>query len=110
MQWNSGLPFNVRSNLDLNQDGVTNDRPLDIERNTGRLGRVLNVDGRYIRFIPLARVRAELFVEAKNLFNTQNVSAVNRVVTTDAAGNLAAPLADPFPGTRATSSARCSWG
>ena len=36
---NSGLPFNVRSNLDLNQDGVTNDRPLDIERNSGRLGR-----------------------------------------------------------------------
>ena len=100
VQWNSGLPFNIRSNLDLNQDGVTNDRPLNVERNAGRLGRVLNVDGRYIRFIPLrARVRAQLFVEAKNIFNTENVSAVNRVVVTDAAGTLAAPLADPFPGT-----------
>jgi hypothetical protein len=100
LQWNSGLPFNIRSNQDLNQDGVTNDRPLDIERNAGRLGRVLNVDGRYIRFIPLTpRVRTELFVEAKNIFNTENISAVNRVVTTDAAGNLAAPLPDPFVGT-----------
>jgi hypothetical protein len=32
-------------------------------------------------------VRAELFGEAKNLFNTQNVAAVNRIVATDAAGN-----------------------
>ena len=31
--------------------------------------------------------RAELFFEAKNLFNTENIAAVNRVVTTDALGN-----------------------
>ena len=32
---------------------------------------MLNVDARYVRFIPLtARLRVELFVEAKNLFNT----------------------------------------
>ena len=100
LQWNSGLPFNIRSNLDLNQDGVTNDRPLNIERNAGSFGRVLNVDARYIRFIPMtSRVRIEPFVEAKNIFNTQNISAVNRVVTTDAAGNLAAPLPNPFVGT-----------
>ena len=49
---NSGLPFNIRSNLDLNQDGVTNDRPLNIERNAGRLGRVVDLDLRYSRFIP----------------------------------------------------------
>ena len=71
LPWNSGLPFNIRSNLDLNLDGLTNDRPLGIDRNTGRFGQVVNVDARYIRFIPLtARVRAELFVEAKNIFNT----------------------------------------
>jgi carboxypeptidase family protein/TonB-dependent receptor-like protein len=100
LQWNSGLPFNIRSNLDLNQDGLTNDRPLNMDRNAGRLGRVLNVDARYIRFIPMtSRVRIEPFVEAKNIFNTENVQAVNRVVTTDAAGNLAAPLPNPFVGT-----------
>ncbi len=89
-----------------------NDRPLGIDRNSGRLGSVVNVDARYVRFINLSgRVRAELFAEAKNLFNRgcsdpsaystcdANVLAVNRIVTTDAAGNPAAPLPSPFPGT-----------
>ena len=40
LQANSGLPFNIRSNVDLNKDGVNNDRPVGIERNSGRLGRV----------------------------------------------------------------------
>ena len=110
--WNSGLPFNIRSNLDLNQDGLTNDRPLDIDRNAGRFGQVVNLDARYVRFIPLgARFKAELFVEAKNVFNTGcsvpeeyatctiNISAVNRVVTTNAAGQPAAAIPDPFAGT-----------
>jgi len=105
VQANSGLPFNIRSNLDLNQDGLTNDRPLGLDRNSGRLGSVVNVDARYVRYITLSgRVRAELFAEAKNLLNRgckdpssfaacdANVQAVNRVVTTDAAGNPAAPL------------------
>src|SRR4029078_7318467 len=88
LQANSGLPFNIRSNLDLNGDGVSNDRPLSIERNAGRLGRVLNFDLRYSRFIPFRdTMRGELFFEAKNLFNTQNIAGVNRVVTTDAQGN-----------------------
>ena len=100
LQANSGLPFNIRSNQDLNRDGQTNDRPLDIDRNTGRLGRVVNLDMRYSRFVPLHDTqRLELFFEAKNLFNTENVSAVNRIVTTDAAGVLASPLPDPFPPT-----------
>ena len=38
LQANSGLPFNIRSTVDLNQDGVNNDRPNGIERNAGRLG------------------------------------------------------------------------
>jgi hypothetical protein len=96
-QANSGLPFNIRANRDLNLDGVTNDRPVGIDRNTGRLGRVLNVDARYVRFLPLGRVRAELFVEGKNIFNNVNVSGVNRVVAVDAAGNPTVALA--FPGT-----------
>jgi hypothetical protein len=99
VQANSGLPFNIRSNQDLNRDTVSNDRPLGIGRNTGRLGRVFNVDARYSRFIPLGRVRAELFGEAKNLFNSKNVATVNRVVATDAAGNPLAALPSPFPPT-----------
>jgi hypothetical protein len=96
-QWNSGLPFNIRSNRDLNLDGVQNDRPIGIDRNTGRLGRVLNVDMRYVRFLHFGRLRPELFVEAKNVFNVVNVSGVNRVVAVDTAGNPTAALA--FPGT-----------
>ncbi len=88
VQANSGLPFNIRSNRDLNGDGVNNDRPLGVERNAGRLGTVFNVDLRYSRYIPLmSRVKGELFVEAKNLFNRQNIAGVNRVVATDVAGN-----------------------
>jgi hypothetical protein len=92
LQANSGLPFNIRSNQDLNRDGVTNDRPLNLERNAGRLGKVVNLDLRYSRFVPLAASRrVELFVEAKNLFNRNNIAGVNRVIATDAAGN---PLVD----------------
>ena len=93
VQANSGLPFNVRANRDLNVDGVQNDRPVGIDRNTGRLGRVFNVDARYVRFIPFGtHLRSELFVEAKNIFNTRNVATVNRVVAVDAAGNATVPL------------------
>jgi hypothetical protein len=101
VQANSGLPFNIRSNLDLNLDGVPNDRPLDLERNSGRLGRVFNVDLRYSRFIPFSgERRGEVFFEAKNLFNTENVMGVNRVVPTDANGSLtAASLPAVFPRT-----------
>lgn len=88
LQANSGLPFNVRSTLDLNGDGVANDRPLGVARNAGRLGRVLNMDLRYSRFVPITGVqRVELFFEAKNLFNTRNIAGVNRVLATDALGN-----------------------
>jgi hypothetical protein len=88
IQANSGLPFTIVTNRDLNGDGLANnDRPLGIGRNTGRLGKVFNVDARYVRFIPFGKRRLELFGEAKNLFNELNVSNVNRVVATDALGN-----------------------
>jgi hypothetical protein len=97
LQANSGLPFNIRANRDLNLDGVNNDRPIGVVRNAGRLGRVFNLDARYVRAIPFGRLRTELFVEAKNVFNTENVSAVNRVVAVDTPGAPVAALA--FPGT-----------
>jgi len=98
VQANGVLPFNIRTNRDLNLDGVSsNDRPLGVERNRGRLGRVFNVDARYVRFLRFGnRVGTELFVEAKNVFNTENVATVNRTVPVDAAGNPTAALS--FPG------------
>ena len=54
LQFNSGLPLNIRSNLDLNGDGVTSDRPLDVARNSLYLPMRKNVDLRYTRIIPIA--------------------------------------------------------
>ncbi|MEQ1871162.1 MAG: TonB-dependent receptor [Vicinamibacterales bacterium] len=98
---NSGLPFNIRSNLDLNADGVTNDRLLYQERNAGRFGTVFDVSLRYSRFVQIRSSRIEPFFEAKNLFNRQNVSGVNRVVPTDAAGIALSAVPSPFSGTAA---------
>jgi hypothetical protein len=92
VQANSGLPFNIISNLDLNGDTVNNDRPLNIERNAGRLGTVFSLDLRYSRFIPLAGRRIEAFFEAKNLFNVENLAGVNRTVATNAAGQPNSPI------------------
>ena len=98
LQANSGLPFNIRSSSDLNRDGVANDRPSGFERNSGRLGRVVYLDLRYSRFIPLRdEQRIELFFEAKNLFNIENVAGVNRIVTTAPPGDPSTPLPSPFP-------------
>ncbi len=102
VQANSGLPFNIRSNRDLNGDGLNNDRPLFVGRNTGRLGNVLTFDLRYSRFIPIqGRVRAEAFFEAKNLFNRANIASVNRVVATDAVGNPTVDIGSVVATTRA---------
>jgi hypothetical protein len=99
IQVNSGLPYNIRSNLDLNLDGVTDaDRPNFVARNSGTLGTFATVDLRYSRFVPISgALRAEVLAEFKNLFNHQNVRAVNSVVTTDTLGNPRSPIPDEFP-------------
>ena len=57
LQFNSGLPFNIRANQDLNGDGqANNDRPLFVGRNSMYLPNRYNVDLRYSRFIPLGRL------------------------------------------------------
>ena len=67
---------------------MTNDRPNGSSATPAGSARVFYLDLRYSRFIPLRTgQRVELFLEAKNLFNTENIAGVNRVVTTDALGN-----------------------
>ncbi|HET7619012.1 MAG TPA: TonB-dependent receptor [Vicinamibacterales bacterium] len=93
MQFNSGLPFTIRSNRDLNQDGNGNDRPLSVGRNSVYLPARYNVDLRYSRFIPISGSRrAEILFEFKNIFDTKQVAGVNRTFTTDTAGNPLQPL------------------
>jgi hypothetical protein len=78
MQFNSGLPFTVRGNADLNRDGLGGDRPLLIGRNSVYLPARYNVDLRYSRFIPIAgRRQIEVIGEFKNLFDTEQVAGVN---------------------------------
>jgi hypothetical protein len=98
IQINSGLPVNIRSNLDLNGDGVLSDRPLGITRNSLYLPVRNNVDLRYTRSIPIhASVQGQVIAELKNVFNTQQMAGINTVVTTDAAGNPTTPIpTDPY--------------
>jgi hypothetical protein len=93
LQLNSGLPVNLRSATDLNGDGVLADRPLFVGRNSIYLPARYNVDARFSRFIGLGGARRlEVAAEFKNLFNTVQTSAVNRVVPTNALGEPAAAL------------------
>ncbi len=102
IQINSGLPVNILASRELNNDGVTSDRPLFVSRNSLYLPVRDNVDMRYTRWIPISKTtRAEVVLELKNVFNTQQLSSINTTVAVDAAGNpLAAIPTDPyqFPG------------
>ncbi|BCS35887.1 hypothetical protein TBR22_A51220 [Luteitalea sp. TBR-22] len=87
LQFNSGLPVNLRSGTDLNNDGVLADRPLFVGRNSLYLPARYNVDARFSRFIPFGgNRRLEIAAEFKNLFNTVQTSAVNRIIPTNALG------------------------
>ncbi len=98
LQFNSGLPLNIRSNLDLNGDGVTSDRPLNVTRNSLYLPVRRNMDLRYTRQIPIKNtVRGEVIAELKNVWNTQQMGGINTVVATDTAGNPLTPIpSDPY--------------
>ena len=96
MQFNSGLPFNIRGNRDLNGDGLASDRPLFVGRNSLYLPARYNVDLRYSRLVNIrGSIRGEVIGEFKNIFNTVQTLAVNQTVQVDLAGNpLAAIPAD----------------
>ncbi len=98
LQLNSSLPINIRSNVDLNGDGVASDRPLNVSRNSLYLPNRYNVDMRYTRMVPIhGSVRAEVIAEMKNVFNTEQMSGFNSVVTTDATGTPAVAIpTDPY--------------
>jgi outer membrane receptor protein involved in Fe transport len=93
MQFNSGLPVNLRSSLDLNNDGILADRPLFVGRNSLYLPARYNVDARFSRFIRVrGAMRAEVAAEFKNVFNTVQTSAVNRIIQTNALGEALGTL------------------
>jgi hypothetical protein len=97
LNFNSGLPFNIRSNRDVNGDGTSNnDRPVGVDRNDGSLGWYKQVDARFSQFIPFSndRMRVEIFGEFTNLFNSENIRSRNTTVAVDSAGNAVNPIPD----------------
>jgi len=101
IQMASGIPVNLRSNLELNNDGTASDRPVGVPRNSLNLPARKNVDARYSRRFRISGdMAAEVIAEVKNLFNTIQTSAVIATVTTNAQGVPLAAL--PTSGSQLT--------
>jgi hypothetical protein len=66
----SGLPYNVVTGFDTNQDGQLNDRPAGTEFNSGRGDTSWQLNARASKVFGFGSVRTEFLVEAFNLFNT----------------------------------------
>ena len=93
LQFASGIPVNIRSNRELNNDAISSDRPIGVARNSLYLPARYNVDARYSRQVPLGRVAiAEVILELKNVFNTEQWAGVTSTVTTDLVGNPSTAL------------------
>jgi hypothetical protein len=103
MQMRSGFPFSLRTNADLNGDGLaTNDRPLLAGRNDRRLPARYNVDVRYARAVAVGQVRAEVMGEVRNVFNSSQTASVDAFVPVDATGSPLVELPDAAGEFRAT--------
>jgi Carboxypeptidase regulatory-like domain/TonB dependent receptor-like, beta-barrel len=93
VQFASGIPVNVRSNRELNNDAISSDRPVGVARNSLYLPARYNVDARYSRQVPLGRLAtAEVILELKNVFNAEQWAGVTSTVTTDLVGNPSTAL------------------
>jgi Carboxypeptidase regulatory-like domain/TonB dependent receptor len=87
LQFASGIPVNLRTVTEINNDATASDRPDGVSRNSLNLPARYNVDFRYSRRIPVGGNRAaEVIAEVKNLFNTVQTSGVNANVATNALG------------------------
>jgi len=76
--WATGVPFNVQTGNDRNNDSNANDRPAGVGRNTGRQPDTSAFDLRISRALHFGqRQRIDLMAEAFNLFNHVNVLNVN---------------------------------
>ena len=94
MLFANGIPVNLRSNLELNNDGIASDRPDGVPRNSLKLPARYNVDLRYSAASSsvVGRSRASFVLAVVNVFNTVQWSGVNATVTTNAQGVPVNPL------------------
>lgn len=87
-QVGSGMAANIVSNRDLNRDGLLNDRPSWLARNSASTGRTATVDVKVSQQLwSSQRTTVRTFVSVKNLFNTTNPSTIRRVLPTDINGD-----------------------
>jgi hypothetical protein len=71
--YNSGYPVNAVSGIDLNNDGITNDRPLFRGRNDVQGPGLMQIDARLQRtFVVRERYRVVGLLEAENALNHTN--------------------------------------
>ncbi|HEV2276211.1 MAG TPA: TonB-dependent receptor [Acidobacteriaceae bacterium] len=73
--YNSGFPINEVSGTDLNKDGILNDRPLFVARNSFRGPGLSEVDAQLMRnFNFVERYHLSVFGAAENLMNSSNAN------------------------------------
>jgi hypothetical protein len=88
--YNSGYPINIISGVDLNNDGVLNDRPLYVAQNSIYGPAMLQVDARLARSFTLRdRYRIQPLIEAENLLNSTNAACSTTTGCTAAVVNTA---------------------
>lgn len=91
----SGDEQNITANKVLNGDAKTSGiaRPLYLGRNTLRGPSISQFDVRYTRtfFTLWERVKPKFIMEVNNLFNRENITALNAVVSVDSLGNAIMP-------------------
>jgi hypothetical protein len=87
LSYATGVPFNVQTGNDRNNDTNVNDRPAGVGRNSARQSATSSFDLRISRVFEVGRQQVEVMVEAFNVFNHLNVIAVNNTF-----GTLATPL------------------
>ena len=96
IQLASGIPVNLRSSQERNNDAILAERPVGVARNAYRLPARRNVDFRYTRLFPvMGTTKLEFTAEVKNVFNTVQWSGATSVVATDALGNATVVLPPP---------------
>lgn len=87
--WATGVPFNIVTGTDRNNDTTVNDRPAGLGRNSARMPRSSALDVRLSRVFTIGRSQhVEAMVEAFNLLNHVNILNVNN---TFGSGTIALP-------------------
>ncbi|HEV7425982.1 MAG TPA: TonB-dependent receptor [Thermoanaerobaculia bacterium] len=83
----STLPFNIQLPNDRNGNGVFNDRPTGVGRNTGHGFDYQTLDLRLSRAFPITgRVSIETIVDAFNVLNRANYQVPNNIITSPTFG------------------------